>query len=152
MPAMPGLDDLDDLGELTPSAPASSTPGAGAHVSPPEAAAPAPPGDDVAIYSLNGPADDELLAAFTEVLRAFPEVEWATFSLAMRAASTRPAVGLRVIDSFRANVDSITQQLEAAAHARDSALHVLLLDDPELVRSARTLGEVFYPWRRKTRV
>ena len=31
-------------------------------------------------------------------------------------------------------------------------LEVLLLDDPDLVRSARSLGEVFYPWRRKTRL
>jgi hypothetical protein len=164
-----GHDDDLGLGDLQPSAhtphaqPAQQAQQAqqaqhaqppAASASPPDQAPPsAPPPEAVVIKPLPGPPDDDLLAAFTELLRAFPEVEWATYSLASRdGGSAQPAVGMRVIESFRANVDDIIAQLQASARDRGVDLHVLLLDDPELVRSARSLGEVFYPWRRKTRV
>ncbi len=117
--------------------------------------APPPPAEEpIQIRPLNGPADDALLAALTEVLREYPEVEWATFSLAARGAgSAKPAVGLRVLDTFRQNVDAILAHTTTTAHDHGAiSLQVLLLDDADLMRSARQLGEVFYPWRRKTRV
>ena len=62
-------------------------------------------------------------------------------------------MGLRVLDSFRQNVDVILAHTTATAHDHGAvSLQVLLLDDADLMRSARQLGEVFYPWRRKTRV
>jgi hypothetical protein len=150
--------DLDD-----PLGPDTEIPAAGAHAAsvPPQPAlpeapaTPPPPAEEpIEIRALNGPADDALLAALTEVLRDYPEVEWATFSLAARGAgSAKPAVGLRVLDSFRQNVDVILAHTTATAHDHGAvSLQVLLLDDADLMRSARQLGEVFYPWRRKTRV
>lgn len=159
--ALPSMDDMDDLGlgALQPAGapqgrratqPPSAAPAAAAQHAPPETET--EPADVVVIQPLTAPADDDLLAACTERLRGFPEVEWATYSMAVFGGRAMPAVGLRVIDNFRTNVDTIIAQLTDAARAHGVALQVLLLDDPELVRSARSLGEVFYPWRRKTRV
>ena len=150
--ALLDLDDPLDLGEpmgpsdteipeALPAAPAMPT-----DVGPPAE-------EPIQIRALLHPPDDALLGALTEMLRDYPEVEWATISLAARGgASAKPAVGLRIIDTFRGNVDAIVTLTQVTGRDHGASLHVLLLDDPELVRSARTLGEVFYPWRRKTRV
>ena len=39
--------------------------------------------------------------------------------------------------------------LRRSGDAQGAALDVLLLDDADLMRSARALGIVFYPWRKK---
>lgn len=149
--ALLDLDDPLELGE--PMGPSDTEiPGApepaGATVTPLPAA-----DEPYQIRALLTPADDALLAALTEVLRDYPEVEWATYSLAARGAgSAKPAVGLRIIDNFRANVDAIVTLTQVTGRDHGTPLQVLLLDDAELVRAARQLGEVFYPWRRKTRV
>ncbi|MCB9656754.1 MAG: SseB family protein [Sandaracinaceae bacterium] len=146
-----GLDEDDELGlgELRPSTVHATVP-----PTPDQQAADEDPADaQVHLAPLTEPVSDELLAELTELLRAFPEVEWASYSLASQGAqAARPAVGLRVLDSFRANVDDITRRLESAGRGYGLAVWVLLLDDADLIRDARTVGEVFYPWRRKSRV
>lgn len=150
--ALLDLDDPLDLGE--PMGPPDTEIPAPLPPDPATPAELAPPAEEpIQIRALLGPPDDALLAALTEVLRDYPEVEWATVSLAVRGnASAKPAIGLRIIDNFRGNVDAIVTLTQVTGRDHGVTLHALLLDDPELVRSARTLGEVFYPWRRKTRV
>ena len=109
-------------------------------------------GESVQIRVLPEPPSDEFIAALTEVLRKYPEVEWATISLAARGpAAPMLAVGLRIAETFRDNLAEIARLLKFVGHSYDVGLDVLVLDDPNLVKDARTLGEIFFPWRRKTR-
>lgn len=150
--ALLDLDDPLDLGE--PTGPSDTEIPAAPESVVSATVTPLPSADEpYQIRALLKPPDDALLATLTDVLRDYPEVEWATYSLAARGAgSAKPAVGLRIIDNFRANVDAIVTLTQVTGRDHGTPLQVLLLDDAELVRAARQLGEVFYPWRRKTRV
>jgi hypothetical protein len=149
-----GLLDLDDPLDLVEPMSPSDTDIPAAPAPAMATVTPLPSADEpYQIRALLKPPDDTLLATLTEVLRDYPEVEWATYSLAARgAASAKPAVGLRIIDNFRSNVDAIVTLTQVTGREHGANLQVILLDDGELVRAARQLGEVFYPWRRKTRV
>lgn len=106
-------------------------------------------GSSVSIQPLGAEPTDELLNALSEVLRGYPEVEWACLGLVSRGpASAVPTVGLRVDTSFRQRVNEIIQNVRQAADARGASLDVLLLDDPQVMRTARQVALVFYPWRR----
>lgn len=107
-------------------------------------------GTSVSISELVGEPSDALLAALTAVLRDYPEVEWAALANASRGPTAPvPTVGVRVDTSFRQRVNEIIAELRQAGDTQGAALDVLLLDDADLMRSARALGIVFYPWRKK---
>jgi hypothetical protein len=91
---------------------------------------------------------DELLDALDQVLRDYPEIEWASFCSAARGpAGALPTVGVRVDTSFRQRVGEIIERVRKAGDAAGATLDVLLLDAPEQMRAARD-ALVFYPWRR----
>lgn len=94
---------------------------------------------------------DALLDALTEVLRGYPEVEWAAFCTTRRPPSgALPTVGLRVDTAYRARVAEIVKALRETADANGASVDVLLLDDAALVRAVRADSLVFFPWRRRT--
>jgi len=154
-----------------PSAPAASPPPAapsetasqpGSRPSLPSPPPPPPPGavgnaatdllppDQARLGPPDGSPSDALIDAFHEVLREYPEVEWAAYCTAAASEDdpTSPAVGLRVDAGFRKRVDDLAAALRRTSHqVEGSAMRVLLLDKPELVRTARSEALVFYPWR-----
>jgi len=104
----------------------------------------------VTVAPLTAEPDAALLDALSEVLRRFPEVEWASYLLAARGPSEpRPTIGLRVDTSYRARVQDILAALRSRADEHGASVDVLLLDDPALVREARARAIVFFPWRRR---
>lgn len=104
----------------------------------------------VSIRPLTTAPDEALLDALSDVLRAYPEVEWAAFCAAARGpAPTSPTIGLRVDASYRARVNDIIGDIRETGSAHSATLDVLLLDDPGLVRAARSDAIVFFPWRRR---
>lgn len=107
-------------------------------------------GQSVSVSALANEPADELYDELSAVLRGYPEVEWACMCNASRGPSAPvPTVGVRVDTGFRQRVNDIVAELRRAGGARGAALDVLLLDDAELMRNARALGVVFYPWRKK---
>lgn len=106
-------------------------------------------GSSVTIRGLAHEPSDDLLDGLSEVLRGYPEVEWACIGLVARGpAPAVPAVGLRLGASFRQRVNEIITAIRRTAEERGASLDVLLLDDPQVVRTARQLALVFYPWRK----
>lgn len=106
-------------------------------------------GSSVELSALSAPPRDELLKALAGILRGFPEVEWAALANVSRGPSAAvPTIGLRVDAGFRQRVNEIVQALRAAGDKQGASLDVLLLDDPLVMRTARSEGLVFYPWKR----
>lgn len=106
-------------------------------------------GSSVTLHPLQEPPSDELINALTEVLRGYPEVEWAALARISRGPTEpRPAVCLRIDSGFRQRVNDIIQQLKVAADGAGALLDVLLLDDPKVMRESRNVGLAFFPWRR----
>ena len=105
----------------------------------------------VSIHPLPAPPPDALLDSLSEVLRGYPEAEWAAYCVAARDQMDQPipTIGLRVDASYRARVNDIIGDLREAGSNNGISLDVLLLDDPDLVRAARAEAMIFFPWRRK---
>lgn len=133
-----------------PAAPPPSTPGFTVSSDfDPNAAATFGGGTSVTLSPLSQVAPDAIYDALTAVLRDYPEVEWAALCNGARGPTAPvPTVGLRVDTSFRQRLNEIIQQVRRTGDEHGAALDVLLLDDPELMRTARASG-VFYPWRKK---
>lgn len=107
-------------------------------------------GDSIELVELLFPPDEELLATLTAVLRSYPEIEWASYcQVARPAGEPSPAVGLRVMDTYRDNVTAIIKQLCEAGRTRDVELEVLLIDGHDLLRKGRERAFVFFPWKPK---
>jgi hypothetical protein len=102
-----------------------------------------PPG---ALRPPREPIDETLLAEFSDELRKYPEVEWACD---VSDGSDIPVVAVRVDPSFTQREAEIEKAVRACAAARATAVTVLMLGDPQVMRTARAEGEVFFPWRKK---
>ncbi len=106
-------------------------------------------GSSVTVSPLRELPPDSLVDALSNVLRSFPEVEWAALCLTSRGPATPlPTVGLRVDTGFRARVNDIIAGVRETGDTHGASLDVLLLDNPEVMRTARNDALVFYPWRR----
>ncbi len=109
-------------------------------------------GSTVRIEVLAEEPSDDLLSALAELLRGYPEVEWAAiFGAARGPGPLLPTLGLRVDTAYRARVNEIIRGLREVGEALGASLDVLLLDDAQLMRQARAEALVFFPWRRKSR-
>ena len=94
--------------------------------------------------------DEALLETLSKVLRRYHEIEWASYChVARPAGSPSPAVGLRVLDTYRDNVTTIIKELCEAGRTHDVELDVLLIDGHDLLRKARESAFVFFPWKPK---
>lgn len=92
---------------------------------------------------------DALLDGLSDVLRGYPEVEWACLALVSSAAQPEvPAVMIRIDSTFRTRVGEINAGIAAAAKSLGTELRTVLLDDPTLMRAARSVGKPFFPWRK----
>jgi hypothetical protein len=87
---------------------------------------------------------DEALAAIAEVLRNFPEIEWACD---LSNARGEPTIGVRVDPSFLTRVEQITEQSIAAVAPNE--LVVSVLTEPAKMRKARSEGTMFFPFKGK---
>jgi hypothetical protein len=106
-------------------------------------------GTSVAVHKLKDPPTDALLDAVSDVLRSYPEVEWAAITAIARGpAAPVPTIGLKVDTAFRQRVNEIVQRVRVAGEGVGATLDVLLLDDPGVMRTVRTEAKIFYPWRR----
>ncbi|MGB5810833.1 MAG: SseB family protein, partial [Polyangiales bacterium] len=107
-------------------------------------------GDSIELARLRSAPADTLLGALSAVLRQYPEIEWASYcEVARPAGAPSPAVGLRVMDTYRDNVTVIIKELCEAGRTQDVELDVLLVDGHDLLRKAREAGFVFFPWKPK---
>jgi hypothetical protein len=92
---------------------------------------------------------DELLDELADVLREYPEVEWACLVTGSRADHKQSeSVALRIEPAFRKNLDEIAQKLREIGASRHATYDVLMLDTPEQMKQARQIGFPFYPWRK----
>lgn len=92
---------------------------------------------------------DDLLDELSEVLRAYPEVEWACLVSSARADSHEHAsVALRIEPAFRKNLAEIGQRLREVSNHHGQRYDVLVLDTAEQMKQARNIGMPFYPWRK----
>lgn len=144
------------------SAPISISPGASQSALTPTSVRPDPNTGTVAatfespttstLRALAEPPDEALLDALAQVLKGYPEVEWASF---VRSGSVEeaamPSVALRVNPAFRKNLSEISAKLREAGSGAGTTIDVLSLDTPEQVKQARSLGEPFFPWRKGKR-
>jgi hypothetical protein len=106
-------------------------------------------GTSVAVHKLTEKPSDELLGALIDVLRGYPEVEWAALcAIARGPGSPMPTVGLKVDTAFRQRVNEIIQRLREAGDSQGASLDVLLLDDAAVMRTVRSDAMLFYPWKR----
>ncbi|MFK7998348.1 MAG: SseB family protein [Polyangiales bacterium] len=115
--------------------------------------APAAPDTSVPleIIELTAEPNEAVLDSITEVLRGFPEVEWAAFAMARRGqASPAPVIGLRIDTNYRARVVEVFDAVQRAGARAGLNAEVLLLDEKKLVQSVRANSIVFFPWRRRS--
>ena len=94
-------------------------------------------------------ASELLLDSATEVLRKYPEVEWACHVIASRGGDPVPMFGLRIDQTFRARLPELREALLNASKKCGGSVDILLLDDMALMKNARQEGEVFFPWRKR---
>ena len=102
-------------------------------------------GNEKALSAPKVALSDELLRGISGGLRAFPEVEWACV---LSDGSEIPLIGLRVDPSFLNRVADITDAVIDEGEKHAAELQVMLLNNQDLVKSARRCGKTFYPWRR----
>jgi hypothetical protein len=86
--------------------------------------------------------DAALLDMLELVLREYPEVEWACFGMTQHGLS----IGLRLDARARGRISELATEVGRVSNGAP----IVLLDDPQLMRAARTEAFVFYPWRKKS--
>lgn len=95
------------------------------------------------------PADD-LIDTLALVLRDYPEVEWACLvGEADRESDQGVHVAVRIDAAFRKHLSEISAKLKAASAAQGVPCDVLVLDTPEQMKRARSIGLPFYPWKKR---
>jgi hypothetical protein len=111
---------------------------------PPEASAP----EAFGVSSREAPLDDALLDAISDLLRKYPEVEWAC---ELEDGTAVPVIGVRIDPSFQTRAGEVRGGIMAVAQKRGVELSVLLLNDAQLVKDARANGSAFFPWRKRAK-
>ncbi len=105
--------------------------------------------EGIELAPLSSAPDEELLTDLAQALRSFPEIDWASICLMSDAGHTGPAIGLRIADNYRENVDAIVEAVVRASQPYEADLDVLLIDGHDLLRKARESAFVFFPWAPK---
>jgi hypothetical protein len=142
----PGANEEKGSGTYSPLRPRSVTPNPGAHA----VAATFGATPTATMQALEATPAEDLLEVLDDVLREYPEVEWACLVTSARADSKQsPSVALRIDPAFRKNISELTRRLREVSAAVGTRHDVLVLDTPEQMKQARLLGTPFYPWRKK---
>ena len=106
-------------------------------------------GSSVHVHKLAEIPSDELLKGLADVLRGYPEVEWAALcAIARGPGAPMPTAALKVDTAFRQRVNEIIQRLRETGEDQGASLDVLLLDDAAVMRTVRSQAMLFYPWKR----
>jgi hypothetical protein len=105
----------------------------------------AEPGADRFDKPLNRLAEKSL-QHIAESLRRYPEVEWAC---ELADGQGRPLIGVRLDPAFQSRAEEISEAVLAAATDRKLTVQVALITETAKLREARSLGAMFYPWRKK---
>lgn len=144
--ARPTVGERGGSGTYSPLRPRMITPNPDAHtVSATFGATPT-----ATMQALEVQPSDELLDELADVLREYPEVEWACLVTGARADHGQSeSVALRIEPAFRKNLAEITQKLREVGAQRHATYDVLMLDTHEQMKQARAVGLPFYPWRKK---
>jgi len=146
--AQPSHGESSGSGAYSPLRPRTITPNPDAHtVSATFGATPT-----ATMQALEAVPSEELLDELADVLRDYPEVEWACLVTGARADHKKSeSVALRIEPAFRkgANLAEITRRLREVGASRFATCDVLMLDTPEQMKQARQIGLPFYPWRKK---
>jgi hypothetical protein len=142
----PGEDEGKGSGTYSPLRPRSVTPNPGAHA----VAATFGATPTATMQALEATPAEDLLELLSDLLREYPEVEWACLATSVRADSKQaPSVALRIAPAFRKNLPELTRRLREVSASVGVRHDVLVLDTPEQMKQARLLGTPFYPWRKK---
>jgi len=93
--------------------------------------------------------DQELTDRLSQILRIYPEIEWACIAnyLSSQESEPRPLIGLRVDSRLRTRLDEIALHLITCAKGTLPRIQVGLLDEASVVREVRGTALMFYPWR-----
>lgn len=94
---------------------------------------------------------DDALDVIADALRRFPEVEWAAAVLAEKDGATQPLIALRVDPAYRTRLPDLNRRVRLAAEDAGTAMGAVLLDDAKQMKSARQVGVVFFPWKKKAK-
>jgi hypothetical protein len=143
--ARPSLQEGGGSGTYSPLRPRTITPNPGAHtVSATFGATPT-----ATMQALETTPSEELLDELAEILREYPEVEWACLVTGARADHVQSqSIALRIEPAFHKNLAEIAQKLREVGALRHATYDVLVLDTPEQMKQARQIGFPFYPWRK----
>lgn len=98
--------------------------------------------------ALKSAPPEELVSVFSQVLREYPEVEWACLAGEAEHPDALSVV-LRIEPAFRKHMAEISLKLRQAAAEQGTSCDVLALDTPEQMKQARAIGRPFYPWRKR---
>ena len=90
--------------------------------------------------------DDAVLSQVADALRNYPEIEWAC---EVSDGGEAQVIGMRIASTFLTRVPEIKTAVAKVGKAHGAALVVLVLDDPQQMREARTQGNLFFPWRKR---
>ncbi len=132
----------DDADPVAPTAP---------HSIPPLPRVGSLPAPGIEFAPMGDEPDAEMLRDLANVLRNFPEVEWAAYCEIRRAiGDPSPAIGLRLDPNYRENVTMMIRQLCEAGREHGVELDAVLIDQPQMMRQARASALVFFPWRPKS--
>jgi len=105
------------------------------------------------MVALPSTPSEELIDTLAQVLREYPEVEWACLvGEQERTSEGAVHVALRIDRAFRKHLAEISVKLRDTSAAQGATCDVLVLDTPEQVKRARAIGMPFYPWRKQGRL
>jgi hypothetical protein len=107
-------------------------------------------GTHVQVSALQSEPADALVEELTSALRNYLEIEWAALCLVSHGpAGPVPSVGIRVDGAVRQRVPEITRQIRAIGEKHGAPLGTLVLDDAGVMRTIRSDGYLFYPWKKR---
>lgn len=96
------------------------------------------------------PSDDSL-DQIADALRRFPEVEWAAVVTAIKDTRGQLMIVLRVDPAYRTRLADLNRRARLAAEDAGVPMGVTVIDDVLQMKSARSTGLVFFPWKKKAK-
>jgi hypothetical protein len=90
----------------------------------------------------------DALDQIADAIRRFPEVEWASAVTAIKDGVPHPVIVLRVDTAHRKRLADLNRSVRLASEDAGATMGVVVVDDPTQIKSARSVGVVFFPWKK----